>query len=86
MVDNRSVAKDHGPYRLSDGWYVLVSGAQHGPWPDKGSAGAGYDVERRRAAKKASSVSADLCAKCDHTRELHQLTFVETSHEFVERQ
>jgi hypothetical protein len=40
---------NYGPYRLRDGWYCIVSGTRFGPWPDKGSATAGYQTEQRRA-------------------------------------
>lgn len=40
-------------------WYCIVAGRQFGPWPDKGSATAGYQTELRRAKRKANETS--LC-------------------------
>jgi hypothetical protein len=45
----------HGPFRLRDGWYILVEGVQFGPWPDVGSARAGYQTELRRAVLRKSA-------------------------------
>jgi hypothetical protein len=42
----------HAPYRLRGGWFCLVGGKEHGPWPDKGSAIAGYETEMRRYSAK----------------------------------
>ncbi len=42
------------PYRLHDGWHCMVAGRCHGPWPLKGYAQAGYEVElRREVARRA---------------------------------
>ena len=46
-----------GPFRLAVGWYVLVAGVQHGPWPVKGYAQAGYEVELRRHSNRAAAGS-----------------------------
>ena len=35
-------------------WFCIVAGRQFGPWPDKGSAAAGYQTEMRRAARAAA--------------------------------
>jgi hypothetical protein len=43
---------NHGPFRLLDGWYVLVGGKQYGPWALKGYAEAGYQTELRRFDKR----------------------------------
>ncbi len=39
----------HAPYRLRDGWYVIVDGSRFGPWAERGYAQAGLEVETRRA-------------------------------------
>lgn len=43
------------PYRLRDGWYCMVAGRAHGPWPMKEYAQAGYEVELRREIARRST-------------------------------
>lgn len=44
--------RDHEPYRLNEGWFIVVAGRVHGPWATKEYAQAGYEVELRRAKKR----------------------------------
>jgi len=55
MTDRKQNEK---PFALRDGWggsewYCYVAGKMLGPWPDKGSALAGYETELRRAKEAA---------------------------------
>jgi hypothetical protein len=55
------ITKNHGPFRLADGWYCLVENVRFGPWPDKGTASAGYATELRKAEnskKRAAQIAA----------------------------
>lgn len=36
-------------------WFCRVAGKLYGPWPDKGSATAGYETEKRRTKKRQES-------------------------------
>lgn len=52
---------NYKPFTLQqDHWYVIVESRQFGPWPDRGSASAGYETEVRRAAKAAMKKSYKL--------------------------
>jgi len=56
-----SAIHNEPPYclRAPDGqtpeWYCIVAGRTYGPWPDKGTAAAGYATELRRAAARAQT-------------------------------
>lgn len=39
-------------FRMRGSWFCLVDGKPYGPWPDKGSATAGYQVELRRVNER----------------------------------
>ena len=49
--------KDFKPFCLRGAdnaadWFCVVAGRQFGPWPDKGSALAGFKTEKRRNANR----------------------------------
>jgi hypothetical protein len=55
---------NHEPFALRGNdqlpeWYFFIEGRQFGPWPDKGSAAAGYQTELRRAAKRREEDERD---------------------------
>lgn len=48
---------NHKPYFLHGAWWVMVGGRIFGAWRDKGAALAGYETERRRAARHSTASS-----------------------------
>ncbi len=50
---------DYRPFRIRDGWFCIVDHKMYGPWPDKGSATAGYETELRRAAERKQKINSD---------------------------
>lgn len=47
-------------FALRDGHYCVVAGYIFGPWPDKGAATAGMQVERRRIDRKRAKARGDI--------------------------
>lgn len=51
MVSDRGPFPQSGPNN-TDEWYCIVGGRRFGPWPDRGSAAAGFATEKARRARK----------------------------------
>lgn len=47
-------------FRDREGWHAVVDGQIFGTWPDKGSALAGYETERRRADTRLMQKARDV--------------------------
>jgi hypothetical protein len=70
---------NYEPFRFSqDGWYIIVRNRQFGPWPDKGSAIAGYQTELRRAEAREEKIKEaqgplpkTICPICNNQEEPH---------------